>query len=267
MDDDGLGVNNSGPRLLPVVCLHQSPKMSTDSPEPSRQTCRYKKSNGELCRRTIEAGESLCWQHAKTWRHKWKSLTRNQSILFIVGILSLVVSLLGLHQVFWPKQKGFMQFEKAWFNNREIQPNGRLTISALIQNDGGEPVDNVYPYFEVRLVRLGSDIASADAEIRAAFRKDAQQAHSKMLGEGKQGESVGKGHGMWSTMVMPNPPDKPFSQDQVNEITEGRLRIYVYAWARWRDAPHDLDFCQWLQPPPTTTLDNDKLFWHVCAEK
>jgi len=70
--------------------------MITDNPESFRPTCQYKKSNGELCRRTVETGEGLCWQHAKSWRHRWKSLTRNQSILFITSVLGVVLTGMGL---------------------------------------------------------------------------------------------------------------------------------------------------------------------------
>lgn len=159
-----------------------------------------------------------------------------------------------------------MQLGKVWFNTKQIQANGRLKISVWVKNEGGEPVDNMYPYFQIRLVRLGPNVDATDREIHAAFLKDAEQAHAKMLSDGKRGVSVGKGHGIWETMEMPNQSDAPLSQDQVDGIMQGRLRIYVYTWVRWRDAPHDLDFCQWLQPPTTAVLDNDNLIWHVCSE-
>lgn len=38
----------------------------------------------------------MCWQHAKTWRHKWRSLTRNQSILFILTVFGVLLAAAGL---------------------------------------------------------------------------------------------------------------------------------------------------------------------------
>jgi hypothetical protein len=35
----------------------------------------------------------MCWQHATTLRHKWKSLTRNQTVIFIATMLGLALAL------------------------------------------------------------------------------------------------------------------------------------------------------------------------------
>ena len=47
------------------------------------------RANDERCKRRTSAGESLCWQHAHGLRHKWRSLTRNQTILFLLALLGI----------------------------------------------------------------------------------------------------------------------------------------------------------------------------------
>ena len=64
--------------------------------ETSRKTCSHKKLNGELCQNRISEGEGLCWLHAKSWRHKWRSLTRNQSIMFILAVFGALLAVLAI---------------------------------------------------------------------------------------------------------------------------------------------------------------------------
>jgi hypothetical protein len=61
-------------------------------------TCQFKKDDGSLCKRSVGASEAFCWQHSSDLRHKWRSLTRNQSIIFAVSVLALVV---GLPSAYW----------------------------------------------------------------------------------------------------------------------------------------------------------------------
>jgi hypothetical protein len=55
--------------------------------ESLKITCQFIKDHGELCKRKIAPGESKCWQHARSWRRKWKSLTGSQTIAFL-GLLA-----------------------------------------------------------------------------------------------------------------------------------------------------------------------------------
>jgi len=159
--------------------------------------------------------------------------------------------------------KGFMQFSKAWFVNSKFSAKDRVTINMELTNQGEQPVDGVYVVFITDLVQVGRD---ADRVTHEQLLRDALQNHARMINEGQKGVPVGKGHSLWATMKLPDTPKPPLTQQQVNDILKGRLRIYVYAWSRWRDAPHDLDFCEWLQPPAINEIDNDKLVWHVCSD-
>jgi energy-coupling factor transporter transmembrane protein EcfT len=162
--------------------------------------------------------------------------------------------------------KGFMQIGKVWFNTKKIVPNDRIIMSMWIVNKGTQPIDNVYHFFSMKLIQVGPNEIIADRETHALFLAEALQLHAKMLNEGNRGMTVGKGEGIWDSMTIPGPPQPPLSQDVFDAIIRGDGRLYVYAWARWRDAPHDLDFCNWLQAPPNGDLDDSKLIWHSCAE-
>ena len=66
-----------------------------------KNTCQFQKTSGDYCKRNVSEGEKLCWQHARNWHHRWKSLTRNQTISFIGLVLSLLLAVgfgwAGLH--------------------------------------------------------------------------------------------------------------------------------------------------------------------------
>ncbi len=55
-------------------------------------TCQFKKADGGFCKRRVGGNEILCWQHSSGLIRKWHSLTRNQSILFLLGVLALAVA-------------------------------------------------------------------------------------------------------------------------------------------------------------------------------
>jgi hypothetical protein len=61
-------------------------------------TCQFEKSNGQPCRRTIRIGGKFCWQHARGLKTRWRALTRNQTIIFlltVVGVLDGLPFLVG----------------------------------------------------------------------------------------------------------------------------------------------------------------------------
>jgi hypothetical protein len=91
----------------PADLLHRNPEatirfMSSPPPVRGELKCQFQRTNGEFCKRGVAPGETKCWQHANSWAHKWKSLTRNQSIAFIcillgvgLGVPSLYFSYVG----------------------------------------------------------------------------------------------------------------------------------------------------------------------------
>jgi hypothetical protein len=71
--------------------------MNSSAIAPVKSTCQFKKENGELCKRSVAPSEKRCWQHAATWRYRWKSLTRNQSLGFALIVLGVICGPPGLY--------------------------------------------------------------------------------------------------------------------------------------------------------------------------
>src|SRR5579862_307894 len=68
----------------------------------SKSTCRFLKEDGKLCKRVVAPPETKCWQHASSLKHKWKSLTRNQSVAFVLVLLSLAAAVvLGVPSLYY----------------------------------------------------------------------------------------------------------------------------------------------------------------------
>ena len=183
--------------------------------------------------------------------------------LFIIALLLIV---LGFIFAAWntylqrnKEQKGFLQFNKAWFMQRRLEVSRPLAINLWIRNLGGIPTENSYPYFESRLVLVGPE-PDIDQKIHSEMLKDALVEYGKNLNSGDKGKTIGAGHGVWLTLDLA----KSLTEAQVDEINHGQVRIYIYSWARWRDAPNDLDFCNWLNPPLNGDISDDALIWRVC---
>jgi hypothetical protein len=122
-----------------------------------------------------------------------------------------------------------------------------------------------HPVYAASLASVGPDSAQVDRDIHMRLHKLALKQHTELINNGSEGVTVGKGEGVWVTLDVPDLSEPPLTQQQVRGMREGSYRLYVYVWARWRDAPHDLDLCQWLQPITTDTVDNSRLIWHLCG--
>jgi hypothetical protein len=76
-------------------------------PAPEALPCEEITSKGIRCRRPVNPGERLCWQHAHGLKKKWRALTQNQSILFVltlVGVVGVPVTLAAwLYPNLWEK--------------------------------------------------------------------------------------------------------------------------------------------------------------------
>ena len=63
----------------------------------TREVCRFKRPNSAQCKRSVAAGQEFCWQHSHGLRNKVRSLTRNQTILFLLGVASVLIGVIGLY--------------------------------------------------------------------------------------------------------------------------------------------------------------------------
>jgi hypothetical protein len=53
-------------------------------------TCKFKKSDGTRCKRSVDASAQYCWQHARGLGARWRALTKNQAVGFTLAVTSLV---------------------------------------------------------------------------------------------------------------------------------------------------------------------------------
>jgi len=57
--------------------------------------CQAAKADGASCSRTVAMGQKYCWQHAHGLGAKFRALTRSQTVVFVLAVLSILVSLLS----------------------------------------------------------------------------------------------------------------------------------------------------------------------------
>ena len=197
----------------------------------------------------IVASPKPAWFRTKLW------------LIATMGIAVLIVVAYSVSlQIPLSSSVGYMQLNKVWFNDEHshLSSQTALNIHVWIRNLGGAPVDEVYAYYEARLVRIGSDEIKGLTEVHMQCRTNALAHLEQTINAGSHGVSVGKDHGLWDTLPM------TLGTSDIEDIKLGRLRIFIYAWARWRNAPHDLDFCEWLQAPKDGDVSTNTLIWHVC---
>jgi hypothetical protein len=60
--------------------------------------CQFLKKDQQKCKHSVANGERFCWQHARTLRSKFNSLSKNTKVMFCIGIVSLAISAYGLFQ-------------------------------------------------------------------------------------------------------------------------------------------------------------------------
>jgi hypothetical protein len=71
--------------------------MDAQQPITETNTCQYIRTNGEFCKRSVTEGEDKCWQHASSWSHRMKSLTRNQTLGFVLVLVGLLLGVPSLY--------------------------------------------------------------------------------------------------------------------------------------------------------------------------
>ncbi len=138
-------------------------------------TCQFKKGDGSFCKRSVGANEVFCWQHASDLRHKWRSLTRNQSIIFAVGVLALVV---GLPSAYW-SYLGSRKSEPVaqWFQARDADeetftlPQQPLSGSVEVLINGLEEPPDIFSVHE-KNVTVSTKLTKTDV-VTIKYRRSA----------------------------------------------------------------------------------------------
>jgi hypothetical protein len=103
--------------------------------KPDTITCSGKTSKGIRCGRAVFPGARFCWQHAHGLSQRWHSLTRNQSIVFVLGLLGVAGTLLAwLYPDFWKNsQRPYVLSETAFWRN------GLAEAVVQFKNSGSVP--------------------------------------------------------------------------------------------------------------------------------
>jgi hypothetical protein len=107
--------------------------------ELDKPTCHFVKANGERCKRSTSAGESLCWQHARGLTHRWKSLTKNQTVLFLLALLGIPTLCIALYDWYvGPPRDVAAKLKMTMFfpTSRDIFKSG-----VVITNGGGTGIE------------------------------------------------------------------------------------------------------------------------------
>src|SRR3954466_2284023 len=66
-------------------------------------TCRFLVGSQTYCKRKIPTGHNFCWQHAPGLKARWRSLTRNQSVIFFISVVGLLATLIfGVYPIINP---------------------------------------------------------------------------------------------------------------------------------------------------------------------
>jgi hypothetical protein len=193
-------------------------------------------------------------------------------LLYGLFFIALLLIVLGFGLAAWNsflaakevRRKGFMQVAQVWFVNKSFTAGERLGVNVSVKNMGDEPVQNMYHFIKVGLLEPTKE-PEADWEYHTLGLKDALRGHAQAINGGYKGVRVGVGDSVWTTTMIPDNSLPPLTELQVDHFMQGRSRIYVYVWARWRDSQDDVDFCEWLQTPSTNEFNTDKLIWHLCA--
>jgi hypothetical protein len=123
--------------------------MPSSSVAPNIPTCQFKRENGELCKRNVSPGEGRCWQHARSWRHKFKSLTRNQTAVFMVGLLGLILTLVI----------GVPSFYYSYLGSRNNKPpeNRHTHVQYINPDEVPQPTPPTVPFIKGQpaLINIG----------------------------------------------------------------------------------------------------------------
>jgi hypothetical protein len=130
-----------------------------------------------------------------------------------------------------------------------------------LKNYGDLPVEDEIHFFEVKIASVEKDAEQQEQNLHAQMLADALKFNAEQIEKGFHGRTVGKGDGVWETLTISH-----LSEKEIDAVIRGNARIFAYAWARWRDAPHDLDHCTYLQRPESTELKDKDLIWHLCSD-
>ena len=89
-----LAVRNQIYRTVDAKIDENIRQFVTETAQKSFPTCQFLRPNNERCKRTVARGQKFCWQHAHGLLAAWRSLTGNQTVVFLMAVV-------GMAATFW----------------------------------------------------------------------------------------------------------------------------------------------------------------------
>ncbi len=136
-----------------------------------QSTCTRTTRGGAACRRRVNTGERYCWQHASGLKQKWQSLTRNQTMQFLLGVIGLICSVVPL--LFTNSSSSDIQAPQA-------RPSSRVTV-------GGPP--------------QGPSTLAVGTDVQAAQARPSSMATVGGLTQGSSTLAVGMASGIPGAVI------------------------------------------------------------------
>jgi hypothetical protein len=157
--------------------LDMSGNTLSDASAPEIETCAFRRSGGQYCRRKVQANQQYCWQHARGFANRLRSFSRNQQLGFALTLLFGLAGVFALAVQLIDRQ-----------HSRELlarEPVVALAIGQLFEsttlitlaNKGSEPVVNL------------------EVNLRCFFLLSQDDVHPGLLFDGFP--SLDNSHGWW----------------------------------------------------------------------
>jgi hypothetical protein len=191
-------------------------------------------------------------------KKKFKILGIAAGVLVAVQGIRIAVSQREILVAIKTGPPGFMHISgNPFFVDGKLVANVPTRINLGVTAGGSSPIYNVQTLFSTMLSPTGDNQGELDRAAYLNFENALQKQLQQWEKSGDTGTTATPGYTVWSTTVG------TFTQDQVDGILNGRVRLYTFSWARWKDAPKDFEDCVWLQRPESADLSKP-LIWHIC---
>jgi hypothetical protein len=166
---------------------------------------------------------------------------------------------------------GFLQLEPPRFAEQysTLLANKQLAVNFVYSNPGPYPITDRHSFEWVSFPNR-SDLPNnegfreSERVIVADFKEHQQEKYAR--NRDYPTAQLGKDQALLTSVGLV--PIPPLTEEQVSGILDGSTRIYVLAWATWKDSRNkvgSLSVCYWLQAPKSRDLLSG-LVWHSCAE-
>ena len=167
---------------------------------------------------------------------QWSGKKRIVSVV-LLGIIFAAVSSVGVVTQYQrehatpsvPQSAGFIQLQQYGFFKDAAPYSARFNIYLV---DVGAPVKAHY-YYQVYLRDAEPDQRGLLAEKHKSFLADALDWDRQWSEKGIPDKYFQVGERVWQTWN--------FSDEETKAVAEGKVRLYFYAWARWKEGTDDLD--------------------------